>query len=408
MNSTRPGIPAPPTGVVLMDPTCRDDQATTPTRYSQLKYVLFSWTHNPLTKRDPLANQYFKQSVQMSNFAASIGGYPLVIYEASLGPDKPIELFLSSNQCETLMDGLVQKMGPTRARQTWKKDAVHHHSKLYDFKTYQFPDQESLEKRFAQLKQLNDFFETAGRYTALVRAQEIVGHIEQHPGDRQARYIAIDIETYERDHDLVTEVGVAKSTWRNGSFETMQTEHFVVAENKQYRNGKFCPDARDHFHFGTSRTLSSQAIVDFLTAEMLAPAGPVFLLLHDVRSDLKSLTLLGLALAAFVRTSPLPPPADETSYLDQEARGRFILDTQTLYSGYNRLKKQARLGDCLKQFDISLRDEKNTLDGLGGYSSTTTKTGKSDDDELKLHNSGNDAWGTLMLFWKLVELRRTR
>ena len=41
----------------------------------------------------------------------------------------------------------------------------------------------------------------------------------------EARFCAIDIETYERDHDIVTEVGFAKSVWRDGKFEPMEIRH---------------------------------------------------------------------------------------------------------------------------------------------------------------------------------------
>jgi len=242
-----------------------------PSSVSQLKYALFSWPNNPVTKRDPIAQTYFKSSCQMSNFASTLGGsFPLQLYQGSLGPGKPVELFLSGEQCQILMNGLIEKMGPTRAKQTWKKDAIHYLSELKDLKPILYKDQQAIEKHFVELKDQNDRYETKGRFESLIRMQEILEVIRRDLGegqvDGEARFIAIDIETWERNHDKVTEVGFAKSVWKKGQFEEMEVKHFgtsnldsfqvwsvsdelhnaiVVQENADLRNGRFCPDARD-------------------------------------------------------------------------------------------------------------------------------------------------------------------
>jgi len=226
MNSQRPSVPPPPSGVTLIDPSAL---RTVPTSLSQLKYVLFSWTHNPLTKRDPIAQQYFKAHVQMDNFAASLGSFPLTLYEGQLAKDKPVELFLSGEQCQVFLDGFAEKMGPSRTKSSWNPSAVHDYSTLArdgGVKVWRFPNQETVQERFAQLKESNDFFETMHQYSSLERAQEVVKHIRGNTDKGEARFIAIDIETWERNHDLVTEVGFAKSTWKDGKFETMETRHF--------------------------------------------------------------------------------------------------------------------------------------------------------------------------------------
>ncbi|GAA6011727.1 hypothetical protein JCM11491_000731 [Sporobolomyces phaffii] len=399
MSNSRPRVPPPPSSVSRVEPS---SLAGLPATVTQLKYVCFSWPNNPTTKRDPIAQAYFKAHVQMSTFTASLGGFPLVLFEGALGRDKPIELFLGDGQCRTLLDGLADKMGPTRARATWKKDAVHDLARVEGLTAWRFPDQEALEARFGQLKDLNDFYETATRHEALVRSREVVGRILAEPR-LEARFVSVDIETWERDHDLVTEVGFAKSTWRNGKFESIETRHFVVQENSRLRNGRYCPDARDHFHFGTTETLPAESLLKLLREQLVTPSAPVFLLLHDARSDLKSLQLLGLSTSHFTHASPLPSPDHERGYTDPDGGGNYLIDTQVLSSGFNRKKKQARLGDAVTHLGISFGDRSSPKFGGGLENDSRTSAGQLRPDELKFHNAGNDALATLLLFWKLME-----
>lgn len=206
------------------NPTPSTSSTSRPATLTQLKYVLFSWPNNHLTKRDPIAQEWFKSKCQMHSFAQTLGGFPLALWEGSLGPDKPVELFASGEQCKVLMDAFAEKMGPTRAAQTWKRDAVHHGSEVDGLKQLEFANQASVEAKFAQLKDDNDRYETRTHAAALSRAQEIVSRIQAEKRG-EARFCAIDIETYERDHDIVTEVGLAKSVWRDGKFEPMEIRH---------------------------------------------------------------------------------------------------------------------------------------------------------------------------------------
>lgn len=74
----------------------------------------------------------------------------------------------------------------------------------------------------------------------------------------------------------------------------------------------------------------------------------------------------------------MPEPPRAPDYAD---RGAFLLDTQRLYSGWSRRKRQVRLEDACKSLNVALP---------GG-------------DALAYHNSGNDAWATLAVFVKLMD-----
>lgn len=80
--------------------------------------------------------------------------------------------------------------------------------------------------------------------------------------------------------------------------------------------------------------------------------------MHDPRSDLTALELLGVGTSSFTRDLLSfrrgPPPT----------KGIFVLDTQKLYAGWVREKKQMKLGTCCEVLEVKTR---------------------------RLHNAGNDA-----------------
>lgn len=92
-----------------------------------------------------------------------------------------------------------------------------------------------------------------------------------------------------------------------------------------------------------------------------------------------SLTALGLDMHVFERNPLLPEPPHAPEYREGAS---FLLDTQRLFSGYSRRKRQIRLEDACKALGVALP---------GG-------------DSLAYHNSGNDAWATLAVFVKLMEV----
>ncbi|GAA5871214.1 hypothetical protein JCM1840_000148 [Sporobolomyces johnsonii] len=349
----------------------------------QLKFVIFSWPNNQLLKKDPLARTFFRNHVTLSSFASLLGGFPLTLYEASLA-SSPTELFLSADQCAALINKLAESMGQTRASQSWKPAANHSRESLQGstgggIRSLVFRSQAELERRFAHLKDLADWAETRKHWEALKRAQDVWKRVQEGAikAEMAPVFLAIDIETFESDHDVVTEVGFSKLEMNDEGWQPLVTEHFVVEENAQYRNGRFCPDARDYFHFGASTLINSQKLRWRLQDELLMPGGPIFLFLHDARSDVKSLNLLGVNINTYERASPLPPP-DDPVYVEG---GAFLLDTQHLFSGFSRRKKQIRLQDACETLGVVL------------------------DDGAKLawHNSGNDAWATLQVFLKLMK-----
>ncbi|GAA5969280.1 hypothetical protein JCM8115_006748 [Rhodotorula mucilaginosa] len=368
----------------------RDEQEL-PEVFVQLKYVLFSWPNTPLLKRDGLARDWFKSHSTMTTFVDALGGFPLTVYEATL-PGLARELFLSQQQVDVLIADLSNLMGPSRARASFKETAFRKRSELVKgtpsgagqgIRTHVFHSQEELERRFGELKDEDDWHATTAHWRELKRAQSAWTFCR----DRVVRgeigephYVAVDVETWERDHDLITEVGIACLRFAPNGGSQFTTKHYVVAENADKRNGRYCPDARDHFQFGQSTVLPREHLVAELSTILTPPTatGPSVLLLHDHRGDVNSLTALGLDLNRFERNPLMPEPPHAPDYAE---RGSFLLDTQRLYSGWSRRKRQVRLEDACKSLNVALP---------GG-------------DSLAYHNSGNDAWATLAVFVKLMD-----
>ncbi|POY75336.1 hypothetical protein BMF94_1564 [Rhodotorula taiwanensis] len=376
-----------------------------PEVFVQLKYVLFSWPNTPLLKRDGLARNWFKTRSTMATFVETLGGFPVTVYEATL-PGLVPELFLAQHQVDRMINDLSNLMGPSRAKASFRETAYHHRAELVKgaksgaaaaaavaglsspeappIQTHEFKTQEELERRFGQLKDGDDWRSTTTHWQELRRAQLAWKHCREGvatgtlPGE--PHYVAIDVETWEHDHDLITEVGLACLRFTKNGGSQFTTRHYVVAENADRRNGRFCPDARDHFQFGQSTVLPRAQIAKELS-DLLTPAqttGPAVLLLHDHRGDIASLTALGLNLNVFERNPLLPDPETAPDYAEG---GSFLLDTQRLYSGFSRRKRQVRLEDACKSLGVALP---------GG-------------DSLAYHNSGNDAWATLAVFVKLMD-----
>lgn len=100
-------------------------------------------------------------------------------------------------------------------------------------------------------------------------------------GKNKGRLICIDIEQYEKNSDVVTEVGYSIY---DGS--DISVFHFIVEENKNYRNGQHVPDNMDNYNFGVSRYESLEYITNLLFAEIDKSD---YLIGHAIRGDIRYL-----------------------------------------------------------------------------------------------------------------------
>ncbi len=98
-----------------------------------------------------------------------------------------------------------------------------------------------------------------------------VGELAPHPFDRDVILISVDVESYERNHDLITEVGISSLDTAdiksvipgNGGFNWMEyirSRHFRISNHVHLRNTTFCTGDPEKFLFGHSEFVSMKEI----------------------------------------------------------------------------------------------------------------------------------------------------
>lgn len=128
------------------------------------------------------------------------------------------------------------------------------------------------------------------------------------PTNGLVHWVAIDIEAWEREHAIITEVGLSRTT-TVGQFgvsllpgESVNL-HWVVEENESKRNGTFVPDERHNFLHGVTETRPLAEIVSIIKVifERLQATGRVVLTGHALSGDLKWLESAGLDLTSIIQ-----------------------------------------------------------------------------------------------------------
>lgn len=236
----------------------------------------------------------------------------------------------------------------------------------------------------------------AQRYLGL-RAQEIPNalpdiaglSIEPFDANKPARHlcesdviiISIDVESYERAHGIITEVGVSTLDTRDlvgtapekrgeNWHQFVRARHFRIIEHKGYVNGQFVSGCPDKFEFGQSEWVSLKNMPSVLTQCFHEPFSRpatgsstpqkssegssqqrrnVVLLGHDIEQDIQYCHKLGFSVLG---------------------RGNMLatLDTRAMYQAYTRDKSPRGLGGIMYDFDFAA---------------------------WHLHNAGNDAVYTI-------------
>ncbi|KAL6705229.1 hypothetical protein ACN47E_007189 [Coniothyrium glycines] len=197
--------------------------------------------------------------------------------------------------------------------------------------------------------------------------------------DRSVVFVCVDVESYERAHHKITEVGVATldtrdligvapgvdgEVWR----KQIRARHFRINEHKHLRNGTFVSDHADGFLFGESTFVPLAQAAQHVAACFHAPFGAhhsnnagraaptlldiditekrnIIFLGHDTLSDVRYLQQLGY------------DPLKVENIVE-------ALDTASMYKVWRREQQSTSLGRILNDFDIV------------GW---------------RLHNAGNDA-----------------
>jgi hypothetical protein len=175
--------------------------------------------------------------------------------------------------------------------------------------------------------------------------------------DSSVVFVCVDVESYERAHNKITEVGVATldtrdlagvapgpdgANWRS----KIRARHFRITDHRHLVNSEFVSGCPDRFDFGQSTFV--KLAEDLPNTANITDSGEqrkLILLGHDTLSDTKYLQQLGF--------DPLTLP----NLIETQ-------DTATMYRVWRREQQPTKLGNILYDFDIP------------GFN---------------LHNAGNDA-----------------
>jgi hypothetical protein len=118
----------------------------------------------------------------------------------------------------------------------------------------------------------------------------------------------MDFEHWEHDHTLITEFGYASACMHTGA-DVRAEGHFIVQygpTRTTYRNGTYVDDNQEvrfvrrvplwlsmllvqNYRFGQSRRLSKPNLKRYVAGlvERAVKDGPLFLVFHDARGDMK-------------------------------------------------------------------------------------------------------------------------
>lgn len=116
------------------------------------------------------------------------------------------------------------------------------------------------------------------------------------PQDGGMWFISVDIESHEYNHDRILEIGW--SIWDSGVHKFMD-KHYAISDYRHLKNGKFVPDRRDRFMFGTTVWDTLQGSIaafqqDLEKATRRNEHGRFVLIAHDMTSDMKYLSGMGV------------------------------------------------------------------------------------------------------------------
>ncbi|KAJ7042879.1 hypothetical protein C8F04DRAFT_1219026 [Mycena alexandri] len=225
------------------------------------------------------------------------------------------------------------------------------------------PSIKSLRNALKKMKKTNSQLE--GCDTSLISRRSTFERVRKLWDAQVGVFLALDFELWTGDHTqkTITEMGYSSVRWEDGQ-EKAERGHFTVEEHQWYRNGQYgVPERRENYNswFGQSVELTKaglRAKVSNLISRMRVH-GPVFLVFHDARGDIRTLNGLSAPIETAVYELPNITPTE----------GIFIVDTQILFGGLTgRSKEQVGLGTVCNQLGIKTEF---------------------------LHNAGNDAEYTL-------------
>ncbi|EAQ89170.1 hypothetical protein CHGG_05789 [Chaetomium globosum CBS 148.51] len=216
-------------------------------------------------------------------------------------------------------------------------------------------------------------------------------------------FVAIDLEAWEQDHGLITEVGIAMldtahltgiAPGENGQnwLQLIEARHIRVKENMWATNSRYVHGCADCFDFGTTEFVEESLIPELIKdvidrATFVNGGGPrsVVLVFHESSSDIKYLRYLSYYVEGarnvidvadtremhqfLVRSNDSASLASVLSYLDISPRFLHNAGNDAVYT------LQAMVGLAVKKMGMSIEARKEKIDGHIPYADFAEKDG---------------------------------
>ncbi|KDQ64564.1 hypothetical protein JAAARDRAFT_28209 [Jaapia argillacea MUCL 33604] len=173
-----------------------------------------------------------------------------------------------------------------------------------------------IEKNNKRLKFIDD---------VLVGRRHMFERVRTFWSEKSSAWCAMDFESWEKDHTVLTEFGWTIHHWENGS-PIVEDGHLVIEEHRSYYNGTFVPDHRENFLFGETHRVNKKGFKDIVCGiiEKWSTKQPLFLVFHDRNQDIK-----------YLKSSDVGAQLDGLNYELPDVlpdEGLFVVDTADLFS----------------------------------------------------------------------------
>jgi hypothetical protein len=151
------------------------------------------------------------------------------------------------------------------------------------------------------------------------------------------KFVSIDIECYELDHNCTTEIGISTLTIsKKGGVGGIISRHLLIKEYSHLRNSKFVPNMADVFDHGTSEWVHLKECRKFIAEAFRfdndkEKKGNIYFIGHDPMADIKYLE----------KNLHCPFP-----------HGMNVFDTRLMFSAFGGDRVLRKLAACLNDLGI--------------------------------------------------------
>lgn len=217
---------------------------------------------------------------------------------------------------------------------------------------------------YSKLNKMIGFFERLRHKNELSRnGSPLVKELKAALGTSVTRLVAFDIEAFEFNSRALLELGAAVFELNLPSdpvVPTITTHHFIMTENKNKKNGRFCENNRGNFCFGKSKTMPTDKVLQWLRHQISQPGTAI--VGHNLASDLK-----------FLREARVHGGHKGLDKVLSSVAGSY--DTQHIFQQVVMFDSPSKLGFILEYYGVR---------------------------HDYLHNAGNDAYYTMVALLKMA------